>query len=196
MGRAQSSYQTNHIWQAPLSPIVFLPSKFWQMIQDLNGKRLYKQSFPTRLGLKERSLYPLDYWDLTSQDSLYRRKRRKWPENFEGLLCLDGIAFAFTPACSLIPPTFAYTYASILSTGWSTSLLASRAVYVTSRYATRPGARYSYRGYEQWAIALLELIRIEVVYRTKSAYGITLLLALHSEDLKIAPRWNRAKCRS
>lgn len=57
------------------------------------------------------------------------------------------------------------------------SLLESRAVYVTSRYATRPGARYSYRGYEQWAIALLELILIEVVYRTKSAYGITISAA-------------------
>lgn len=57
------------------------------------------------------------------------------------------------------------------------SLLASRAVYVTSRYATRPGARYSYRGYEQWAIALLEFLLIEVVYRTKSAYGITISAA-------------------
>lgn len=34
-----------------------------------------------------------------------------------GLLCSDVIAFAPTPACSLIPPTFAYTYASILFTG-------------------------------------------------------------------------------
>lgn len=50
MGRAQSSYQTHHICQAPLSPIVFLPSKFGQMIQDLNWKRLYKQF---RLGLKK-----------------------------------------------------------------------------------------------------------------------------------------------
>ena len=35
--------------------------------------------------------------------------------------CLDVIAFALTLACFPISPTFAYTYASISSTGGSTS---------------------------------------------------------------------------
>lgn len=72
--------------------------------------------------------------------------------------------------------------------GTMKSPLASGAVYVTSRYATRPGARY--KGYEQRAIALLELILIEVVYGMHLNPRMepqSLLLALHSEDLKMAP---------
>lgn len=65
------------------------------------------------------------------------------------------------------------------------SPLASGAVYVTSRYATRPGARY--KGYEQRAIALLELILIEVVYGMHLNPRMEPQSLLHSEDLKMAP---------
>lgn len=65
-------------------------------------------------------------------------------------------AFAPTPVEDLPPLPIPIPF-----TGWSMSPPASGAVYVTSRYATRPGARY--RGYEPYngLIAFLELIQIE-----------------------------------
>lgn len=58
------------------------------------------------------------------------------------------------------------------------SPLASGAVYVTERYATRPGDPYVIKATNlTTAIALLELILIEVVYGMYLTYGTTISAA-------------------